>query len=140
MHRALADVTDPSSIPIAAPGILRRLQRVPTRRSQRRLERSAGRAQARGGLAAAAAFLDRAAELTLDPVLRTQRALDAAQAKFEAAAPDAAAKLLATAEMGPLDELQRARVERLRAQIAFARTGAADVPGSRSRPELRPCC
>ena len=74
------------------------------------LERSAGRAQARGGLAAAAAFLERAAALTPDPARRGARALAAAQAKHQAGAPDAALGLLAIAEAGPLDELQRARV------------------------------
>ena len=129
VHRALADVTDPKLDPDRRAWHLAEAAAGADEEVAAALERSAGRAQARGGLAAAAAFLDRAVRLTLDPVLRTQRALDAARAKFEAAAPDAAAKLLATAEMGPLDELQRARVERLRAQIGFARTGAADVPG-----------
>ena len=92
------------------------------------LERSADRAQGRGGVAAAAAFLERATELTPDPARRGARALAAAQAKFEAGAPDAASELLATAEMGPLDELQRARLERLRAQIAFARRRGSDAP------------
>ena len=69
------------------------------------LERSAGRAQARGGLAAAAAFLERAAALTPDPAHRARRALAAAQAKHQAGAPDAALALLASAEAGPLDEL-----------------------------------
>ena len=68
--------------------------------------------------------------------MRTQRALAAARAKFEAAAPDAASELLATAEMGPLDELQRARLERLRAQIALVRTGGTkSVPGLTIAPE-----
>ncbi len=92
------------------------------------LERSAGRAQARGGAGAAAAFLARATELTPDPAERGRRALAAAQAKFEAAASDAALELLATAELAPLDELQRARLERLRAEIAFARTRGGDAP------------
>jgi hypothetical protein len=69
------------------------------------LERSAGRAQLRGGLAAAAAFLERAVVLTLDPGLRAQRALAAAQAKHLAGAPATALGLLAIAEAGPLDEL-----------------------------------
>ena len=74
--------------------------------------------------------------LTLDPALRTQRALAAARAKFEAAAPDAAFELLATAEMGPLDELQRARLERLRAQIGLVRSsGTKRVPGLTIGPE-----
>jgi DNA-binding CsgD family transcriptional regulator len=92
------------------------------------LERSADRARARGGAAAAAAFLARAAALTPDPAERGRRALAAAQAKFDAAASDAALELLATAELAPLDELQRARLERLRAEIAFARTRGSDAP------------
>ena len=82
------------------------------------LTRSAGQAYARGGLAAAAAFGERAAELTPEPACRARRALDAAQAKREAGALDAARRLLAVAQGGPLDELGRARAELLRAQLA----------------------
>jgi DNA-binding CsgD family transcriptional regulator len=92
------------------------------------LERSAGRAQARGGAAAAAEFLARSVELTPDPSERGRRSLAAAQAKFDAAAADAAVEMLATAELAPLDELQRARLERLRAEIVFARTRGGDAP------------
>ncbi|MEV4807278.1 AAA family ATPase [Nonomuraea sp. NPDC049421] len=93
------------------------------------LERSAGRARARGGLGAAAAFLERAAVLTPDPADRAYRALSAAQAQHEAGASDAAFELLTIAVAGPLDGLHRARAERLRAQIEFARTRSSDVPG-----------
>jgi DNA-binding CsgD family transcriptional regulator len=82
------------------------------------LTHAAGQARARGGLAAAAAFGERAAELTPEPACRARRALDAAQAKREAGAPDAARRLLAMAHSGPLDELGRARAELLRAQLA----------------------
>ena len=93
------------------------------------LERSAERAQSRGGVAAAAAFLERAAELTVDPARRGARALAAAHAKFEAAAFDSADTLLAAAEINPLDDLQRAQVARLRAEIVFARRrGSDDAP------------
>jgi DNA-binding CsgD family transcriptional regulator len=120
VHRALADATDPQVDPdrrawhlaAAAPG--------PDEQVASELERSAGRAQARGGLAAAAAFLERAAALTLEPSRRTERALAAAHAKYQAGALDPALALLATAESGPLDELQRAEVEVLRGQIASA--------------------
>ena len=83
------------------------------------LERSAGRAQTRGGLAAAAAFLERAAALTADPALRARRALVAAQGKLQAGAPDAALALLAAAQAGPLDALQHAQSELLRAELEF---------------------
>jgi DNA-binding CsgD family transcriptional regulator len=92
------------------------------------LERSAGRARARGGVAAAAAFLARAAELTPDPARQGGRALAAAQAKFESAAPEAALELLAVAELRALDELQRARLARLRAEIVFALRRGSDAP------------
>jgi DNA-binding CsgD family transcriptional regulator len=92
------------------------------------LERSASRAQARGGVAAAAAFLERAAELSPEPAQRGTRALAAARLKFEAGALDAAERLLTVATTSPLGELDEARAERLRAQIAFARTSGLDTP------------
>src|SRR5436190_1138953 len=127
-HRALAEATDPDTDPDrlawhrahAAMGVD---EEVATE-----LERSADRARARGGAAAAAAFLAHAAELTPDAAERGRRALAAAQAKFDAAASDAALELLAIAELAPLDELQRARLERLRAEIAFARSRGSDAP------------
>ena len=84
--------------------------------------------KAAAGVAAAAAFLQRSAELTPDPARRGARALAAARAKFAAAAPDAAYELLAMAELGRLDELQRAEVARLRAQMAFAERRESDAP------------
>ena len=127
-HQALAGATDPQADPDrrawhraqAAPG--------PDEEVAAELERSAGRAQARGGLAAAAAFLERAAALTLDPVRRAGRALAAAQAKYQAGAFDAALGLLATAEAGPPDELRRARADLLRGQIAFSSSRGSDAP------------
>jgi DNA-binding CsgD family transcriptional regulator len=92
------------------------------------LERSAGRARARGGLAAGAAFHERAVELTPDLRRRAQRALLAAQFKHQAGAPDAALRLLAVAQAGPLNELERARAQLLYAQITFATTRGRDAP------------
>jgi DNA-binding CsgD family transcriptional regulator len=128
VHRALAQATDPKVDPDrhawhrarAAPGADEDVAA--------ELEQSAGRAQARGGLAAAAAFLERAAALTPDPARRVGRALAAARAKHQAGAPDAALSLLASAEAGPVDELQRARADLLRAQIAFAMSRGSDAP------------
>src|SRR5262249_58097160 len=82
------------------------------------LERSAGRAQARGGLAAAAAFLEHAAVLTPEPGCRVRRMLAAARAKREAGAPGAALGLLAAGQTQPLDEGQAAQGEDLRGQNA----------------------
>jgi DNA-binding CsgD family transcriptional regulator len=130
IHRALADATDPRSDPdrrawhaaYAAPG--------PDDAVAAELETSAGRAQSRGGIAAAAAFLERATALTVDPSRRVSRAIAAAQAKGDAAAPEAAYDLLAIAELGALSNLQRGQVARLRAQMDFAgnRGGDSSAP------------
>lgn len=92
------------------------------------LERSADRARSRGGFAAAAAFLERAAELTPDVQRRTARVLAAAQAKLVAGEFDTALDLLAVAEAGQLDDLERARIDLLRAQIAFASSRGSQAP------------
>ena len=135
VHQALAEVTPPDLDPDRRAWHRAHAAAGPDEEVASELVRSAGRAQARGGPAAGAAFLERAVALTLDPALRAERALAAARAKFEAAAPEAASKLLATAELGPLNQLQRAHLERLRAQIAFARTGSADIPGLTIGPQ-----
>jgi DNA-binding CsgD family transcriptional regulator len=127
-HRALAEATDRDADPDRRAWHLAQAASGPDEAVADELERSADRAQARGGTAAAAAFLAHATELTPDPALRGSRALAAAQATFDAAASDEALKLLATAELAPLDELQRARLERLRAEITFARTRGSDAP------------
>lgn len=93
------------------------------------LERSAGRARARGGLAAAAAFMEQAAKLTAQPAVRARRALEAAHAKHEAGASEDASELLTVAAAGPLDTLQLARLGLLRAQIAFHLARDDDGPG-----------
>jgi DNA-binding CsgD family transcriptional regulator len=128
VHRALAEVTDPEVDPDRRAWHRAQATPGPDEDVAGELERSACRAHARGGLAAAAAFLERAAELTLEPAHRAQRALAAAQAKHRAGAHDVALGLLATVEAGPLDELQRARVDLLRGQIAFASSRGSDAP------------
>jgi DNA-binding CsgD family transcriptional regulator len=127
-HTALAEVTDPQLDPDrrawhraqAAPG--------PDEDVAAELERSASRAQARGGLAAAAAFLERAAVLTLDPAHRAGRALAAGQAKIQAGALDAALDLLEMAESGPLSDFQHARADLVRAQLAFVTSRGTEAP------------
>jgi DNA-binding CsgD family transcriptional regulator/tetratricopeptide (TPR) repeat protein len=127
VHHALAEATDPEVDPDRRAWHRAQATPGPDDDVAAELERSAGRAQARGGLAAAA-FLERAAGLTPEPARRAERALAAAQAKQQAGAPDAALELLAIAEEGPLDELRRARVDLLRAQIAFAVNRGSDAP------------
>ena len=126
VHRTLAQVTDARDedrrawhLAAAAPA--------PDEEVAFELERSAGRARARGGLAAAAAFLRRSVALTRDPARRVDRALAAAQASLHAGAFDAALELLATTEAGMPDELQCARVDLLRGQVASA-TAGTDAP------------
>ncbi len=122
IHRALADATDPRSDPDRRAWHAASAAAGPHDEVADELEASAGRAQSRGGVAAAAAFLERATALTLDPALRGSRAIAAAHAKREAAAPEAAYELLAIAEMAPLSEHQRAQIARMRAQMEFVRS------------------
>jgi DNA-binding CsgD family transcriptional regulator len=127
VHEALAEASDPESDPdrrawhraLAASG--------PDEKVAVALERSAGRAQARGGLAAAAAFLQRAAALSEDPGRAAERALAAAQASFETGDFETALGLAATAEAHPLDGFQSARADLLRAHLAFAASYGNDA-------------
>jgi DNA-binding CsgD family transcriptional regulator len=128
VHLALAEATDRQADPDRRAWHLAAAAAGPDEGVALELERSAGRAQARGGLAAAAAFLRRAVTLTSDPARRAVRALAAAQASLQAGEFDAALRLAATAEAGPLDEFQRALVGLLRAQVTFAAGLWSDAP------------
>jgi DNA-binding CsgD family transcriptional regulator len=128
-HRALAMATSAETDPDRRAWHRAHATLAPDEDVADELERSAGRAQARGGLAAAAAFLERAAELTPDPGRRAQRALYAARAKQLAGAPHEALMLLAAAAAGPLGDFDRAMLQRLRGQIALdTRRGGDAVP------------
>jgi DNA-binding CsgD family transcriptional regulator len=126
VHRALAEAIDPQADPDRRAWHGANAAFGTDEAVAVELERSADRAQARGGVAAAAAFLERAAELTSDPARRGARALAAAQAKYAAVSPEAAYDLLRTAETSPLDDLQRAQATRLRAQITLAEIRSSD--------------
>jgi DNA-binding CsgD family transcriptional regulator/tetratricopeptide (TPR) repeat protein len=127
VHRALAAATDPKIDPDRRAWHRAQAVSAPDEDVAAVLERSAARAQARGGFAAAAAFLERATALTPDEARRSGRALAAAQAKVQAGALDDAASLLATAESSPLSELDQAAVALLRGQISFLTTRGSDA-------------
>ena len=128
LHGALAEVTDPAVDPDRRAWHRAQAATGPDEDVAAELERSAGRAQARGGLAAAAAFLERAVLLTVDPAHHAERALAVAQINLQAGAFGKALELLVRAETGPLDELQSARVDLLRGQIVFASGLGSDAP------------
>ena len=127
VHRALAEATDPEIDPDRRAWHRAQAAAMPDEDVAAELERSAGRAQARGGLAAVAAFLERAAALTPEPTHRAQRLLAAAGAKRDAGDLEAALGLLVDVEAGVLDELGRARVDLLRAQIALEQRRGGDA-------------
>jgi DNA-binding CsgD family transcriptional regulator len=127
-HHALAEATDPAVDPDRRAWHRAQAASRPDEDVAVELERSAGRAQGRGGFAAAAAFMERSTELTVDPPRRVERALVAAEAKRQAGALDAALGLVALAERGSLDDSQRAQVDVLRAQISFASDRGSDAP------------
>jgi DNA-binding CsgD family transcriptional regulator len=127
VHRALAEATDPETDPDRRSWHRAQAASMPDEEVAAELERSAARAQARGGFAAAAAFLERAVTLTPEPSRRAQRALAAAETKFQAGALDDALGLLGTAESGALSPLEQARVVLRRAQIGFVTTRGNDA-------------
>ncbi len=127
-HRALAEATDPAIDPDRRAWHRAQAASQPDEDVAAELERSAERAQARGGFAAAAAFLERSSLLTVNPARRATRALAAAEAKQQAGALDDALALIVSAQAGPLDEAQRAQVDVLRARISFAADRGNEAP------------
>ena len=128
VHRALAEATDPDLDPDRRAWHRAQAASMPDEDVAADLERSAVRARARGGLAAAAAFLERASALTAEPARRAARALAAAEAKQQAGALDEALILAGVAEAGQLSEFQRAQVDVLRARISFTADRGPEAP------------
>jgi DNA-binding CsgD family transcriptional regulator len=128
VHVALADSSDRENDPDRRAWHLATAENAPDEEVAAELEASAGRAQARGGVAAAAAFLHRAVALTPDPGRRAERALAAAQVSLQSGAFQATLGLVATAEAGALDQFQRARVDLLRGHVAFASGLGSEAP------------
>jgi DNA-binding CsgD family transcriptional regulator len=127
-HSALAEATEREADPDRRAWHLATAAAGPEENVALELERSAGRAQARGGFAAAAAFLRRSVALSADPAQRRERALAAAEASLSAGAYDSALDMLAVAESGPLDGLQRGRLELLQGVAAYAQRRGSDAP------------
>jgi DNA-binding CsgD family transcriptional regulator len=127
-HAALAAVTDPYVDPDRRAWHRAHATADPDEEVAVELINSASRALRRGGVAASAAFWERAVALTPDPGERASRALAAAEAKYAAGDFEAAQALLVTAEVGPLSELGGAHVQRMQAQIAFALRRGSDAP------------
>ena len=128
VHHALAQATDPQVDPDRRAWHRAQAALEPDEEVAAELERAAGKAQAREGLAGAAAFLGRAVVLTPHPARRTGRAVAAAAAMVQAGALDAARELLDVAEAGILDESARARVDLVRAELAFVSSRGRDAP------------
>ena len=127
VHRALADATDVAVDPDRRAWHRASAASGPDEDVASELEGSAGRAQARGGVGAAAAFLHRAVALTQDPARRTERALAAAETTLQAGAFDEAQALVATLQTGSLDEFQSARLDLLRGHLGYASTPGSDA-------------
>jgi DNA-binding CsgD family transcriptional regulator len=127
VHAVLAKATDPQTHPDRRAWHLAQAAAGPDEEVAKELEGSAARAEARGGIAAAAAFLESAAMLTPEPADRVRRLLVAARAKRDAGALEAALQLLSAAEAGPMSALQAAEVGHLRGQIAFDQRRVGDA-------------
>jgi DNA-binding CsgD family transcriptional regulator len=127
VHQALAEATDPRIDPDRRAWHRAQTVSSPDEGIAADLERSAGRAQSRGGLAAVAAFLERAAALTPDPTRRAQRLLTAAGAKRDAGDLEDALELSMAIDAGVLDDVERARMDLLQAEVALEQRRSGDA-------------
>jgi DNA-binding CsgD family transcriptional regulator len=124
-HRALAAATDPHADPHRLAWHLAHASSALDEDVAAAIEEVAGSAGKRGGVAASAVFREHAAMRTPDAARRASRALAAARAKQRAGARDSALRLLAVAQAGPLDDLERRQADLLCAQLAAGGPGAA---------------
>jgi DNA-binding CsgD family transcriptional regulator len=127
LHAALAEATDVEAHPDRRAWHRAQAAAGPDEAVADELERSAVRAQARGGIAASAAFLESAATLTPEPAERVRRLFAAAHAKRDAGALEEALHLLTAAETGPITALQAAEAEHLRGDVAFDQRRVGDA-------------
>ncbi len=127
-HLTLAEATDARTDPERRVWHLAAAATGPDEDIAAALEQAAAKIQARAGLAASAAFLERSVMLTAEPRRRADRALAGALANLHAGTFDIALGLLAQAEAHAVDDLQRARVEQLRGQIEWASVTGREAP------------
>ncbi|MFG3283379.1 ATP-binding protein [Streptomyces sp. NPDC048111] len=125
-HEALAAATDPVTDPDRRAWHRAQASVGPDEQIAAELEASANRARERGGIAAAAAFLERAAALTVSPAQRTERVFAAVEAKLSVGDFDTAAELLTTVVTDDPDKA--ARGDLLRGRLSFVRRRGDEGP------------
>jgi DNA-binding CsgD family transcriptional regulator len=128
VHQSLADVTDRGHDAERYAWHLAQAAAAPSEEIALELGRAAELALARGCLAAAGAYLQRAVALSADPSRRTDRAIMAAQGKIRNGAFDTAAGLLSIAQNGRVSDLQQARIDLVKAQLAHVTNRGGDAP------------
>ena len=128
-HRAIAQATDPETDPDHRAWHRSQAATGTDDEVAAELEYASGRALARGGLAAAAAILERSTQLSSTRPEVIRRGLTAARATYDAGAPDRAVELLTVLESGSLGPAEHAAVIRLRGQIAVSHGQPAQAAG-----------
>jgi DNA-binding CsgD family transcriptional regulator len=125
VHRALAGATDPDADADRRAWHRAHATFGPDDALADELERSASRAQARGGPSAAAVFLERAAALASDRARRATLIISSAELHYDAGSYRAAGDLLAGVNVEPLADLHQVRAERLRSRLLLGTQGSS---------------